>query len=274
VVPQHNRRPRPIVDYTYSQLNHATKRIAPSEAMQFGRALDRLLHKIHHVNRAYGPVYLIKVDLADGFYRVPLAASDLPSLAVAFPNAPSEPPLVALPLALPMGWVLSPPYFCAFTESVADLANQSLRLQPSAPPTHPLSIIADNPNNEPEPTSLPPQTTWHRDPFSAITPQQPLAYVDIYMDDFVAIAQGSPSTLSAVRSTVFHAIDEVFRPLQPSDQSSTRKHPISLKKLHLGDGKWQTRRTILGWVIDTDRETIELPPHRAARLASSNGKNT
>lgn len=39
VVPQRDRRPRLIVDYSYSGVNHETVRLAPPEAMQFGRTL-------------------------------------------------------------------------------------------------------------------------------------------------------------------------------------------------------------------------------------------
>jgi hypothetical protein len=39
VVPQQDRRPRTISDYTFFGLNHETVPVAPSECMQFGRAL-------------------------------------------------------------------------------------------------------------------------------------------------------------------------------------------------------------------------------------------
>jgi hypothetical protein len=126
VVPQQDRRPHPIVNYSFYNINRDTLSLSPSESMQFGSAFDRLLHKIHHANQEYGPVYLIKVDLADGFYRVRLAPSHIPSLGVAFPNLLHEPPVVALPLVLPVGWVSSPPFFCALTETAADLANTSI----------------------------------------------------------------------------------------------------------------------------------------------------
>jgi hypothetical protein len=90
--------------------------------------------------------------------------------------------------------------------------------------------------------------------------------VDIYMDDFIVLAQGNATTLANVCSTVFHAIDEVFRPLHLSDKPYHRTDPISHKKLNKGDARWNTRKTILGWVVDTERETVELPPHRADRL--------
>ena len=70
VVPQHDRRPRTISDYSYFLINDETLKLAPPEAMQFGRALQRLLGYIHRANPRYGPVYMSKIDIADGFYRL------------------------------------------------------------------------------------------------------------------------------------------------------------------------------------------------------------
>ena len=112
VVPQRDRRPRVIVDYTFNGVNQATLRLAPTEAMQFGRALDRLLYRVWTTDPTHGPVYILKLDLADGFYRVPLSQAAIPALGVLLPG-PDK--LVALPLVLPMGWSESPPFFCAVT---------------------------------------------------------------------------------------------------------------------------------------------------------------
>jgi hypothetical protein len=49
-----------------------------------------------------------------------------------------------------------------------------------------------------------------------------------------------------------------------------RKRPtgtILLKKLLKGDGSWNTQKLILGWIMDTICQTIELPPHRKETLA-------
>jgi hypothetical protein len=43
VIPQRERRPRPIIDYTYNGINQTALDIAPLQAMQFGNALQRLL---------------------------------------------------------------------------------------------------------------------------------------------------------------------------------------------------------------------------------------
>jgi hypothetical protein len=44
-VPQRDRRPRLINDLTFYEINKQTIRLAPSEVMQFGKALERVLHK-------------------------------------------------------------------------------------------------------------------------------------------------------------------------------------------------------------------------------------
>jgi hypothetical protein len=126
VVPQRDRRPRIIVDYSAYGLNAETVKLAPREAMQFGKALERILQAIVDADPTFGPVQMIKVDIADGFYRVWLNVHDIPKLAVALPTLHGEEPLVALPLVLPMGWTESPPYFCATTETVADITNRRL----------------------------------------------------------------------------------------------------------------------------------------------------
>ena len=49
-VPQHDRHPRLIVDLSFYGINADTVKLAPHEAMQFGRALERLLFCIRHAN--------------------------------------------------------------------------------------------------------------------------------------------------------------------------------------------------------------------------------
>jgi hypothetical protein len=71
--------------------------------MQFSHALDCILHEILLANPAFGPVFLIKLNISDGFYRIALAVDDIPKLSVAFPTPNDADPLVAFPLVLPMG---------------------------------------------------------------------------------------------------------------------------------------------------------------------------
>ena len=263
LVPQRGRRPRTISDYSYFGVNEDTALMAPKEAMQFGRTLPRLLWHIHRANPRFGPVYMSKIDLADGFYRVWLNPEDTPALAVLFPSRPGEPDLIGIPLTLPMGWAESPPYFCAATETVADLANMELQ-QPtgiaSARKTpHRLDVLSECSGGETH--AVNPKV-----PESSNTPlKRPIRYWDIYVDDFCGLVQGNPWVRRAVKRILLTALDRVFRPLDSMDPSC-RQEPASIKKMKKGDAKWTTVKTLLGWLVDTVEKTITLPTHRVERL--------
>jgi hypothetical protein len=265
VVPQRDRRPRWIVDYSFYGINNETLPLIAEDAMQFGHALARILRHVLLADPQHGPVYLLKIDIADGFYRIDLNINDVPKLGVVFPTPQGVEPLVALPLVLPMGWRNSPPAFCTATETIADLANQSLRECKEIPQPHPLSPRASACD------SLTPEKQAHPESFPTVVPDPSLprpapatAEIDVYVDDFVAIAQGTASRLNQVRDTLLYSIDTVFRPNDDTDLQ--RAEPISLKKLDKGDGSWSTRHTILGWDIDTMAMTISLPQYRVERL--------
>jgi hypothetical protein len=343
-IPQRDRRPRLIVNLSFYGLNDVTVRLSPAEAMQFGRTLKRIMYRIRHANPKFGPVYLNKIDISDGFYRVPLNADMALKLACMLPREPGEPPLVAIPLALPMGWVESPPAFCAVTETIADMANARMHLkyapphrleadadtkppaepteakkaatkpiEPTAPteakkaptkpfepenfvpgatpatapieakkaPTEPFDqangVPEPNPATQPTEATTPvPDPTPTPEPTTAVpslpTPapttrqplEKPLNYVDLYVDDFCNLIQGDQRRRRMARRVLFHTIDEVLKPLDPAHKF--HQEPTSVKKLRKGDGYWETRKIILGWLIDTINQTIELPAHRIARL--------
>jgi hypothetical protein len=91
----------------------------------------------HDTDPRYGPVYLAKIDITDGFYRIWLQQADILKFGIALhcialPTLPGQPQLITFPLALPMGWVESPPYFTALTETACGLANN----QPTARALH------------------------------------------------------------------------------------------------------------------------------------------
>jgi hypothetical protein len=90
---------------------------------------------------------MCKIDLKDGLHRVWLEETGIPNLAVAFPRCKGEEPMVAFPLVLPaMGWEDSPPWFCAATKTVADLAN-ALPFDHDLPP-HPMEELSETPMGE------------------------------------------------------------------------------------------------------------------------------
>jgi hypothetical protein len=88
-------------------------------------------------------------------------------------------------------------------------------------------------------------------PPTALSQTRPLSYVDIYIDDFIGLAQ-QPITTTTL-CTLLHAIDSVFR---------NYPHPLN----HPNCKQIISAMIILGWLLDTAAGTIALPPHKAARL--------
>jgi hypothetical protein len=204
VVPQRSRRPRPIMDYSFTGVNPQSLPISPTHAMQLGHTLPRLLQSIAYADPTHGPPLLMKLDLADGYYRVRLTPQAALELAVVLPG-PGNSSYVGIPLCLPMGWTHSPPYFCAFTETATDLANHALLSN------HPWTTTAHTLEEASQAAALPIMQSFS--PTIVHPPtmhsQPPLGLVDVYIDDFIGVAQ--QPVQQAVLRVMFHAISRIFR---------------------------------------------------------------
>ena len=283
---ERERRPRLVVDHTFFGVNQHTLEFAPKEAMQFGMTLPRLLYNIRKANPKFGPVYVSKYDVKDGFYRLQLRPCDAPLLATVLPRYEGEPQLIGIPLVCTMGWVNSPPTFCSMSETICDIANHRMHLR-HAPPhrldqaaetspetkeivPNPLLVSAEptaakqDSTNEATPTSPVPSLPTPQDNPSSHPHSAPLRQMDVFVDDFIGLAQGSHNELQTVRRHLLHSVDHVLD--QPRPEEVTRAEAVSMKKLLKGDGKWATRKQVLGWIIDTIQGTLEIPTHRIELL--------
>jgi hypothetical protein len=255
VVPQCDRHPRPIMDYSYNGVNQASVRLAPNPAMQFGGAFQRILQRLAYCNPLWGPPLLAKIDLADGYYRVSLSPAAALQLAVCLPPDGAGEPLLGIPLRLPMGWSLSPPYFCAFTETCADLNNA---LQPTTV-SHPYLTATDPQLDLPAHPHFSPSAQF---PFNPAPPDRPIEYTDVCIDDFLLAVQ-RPQHVRLMHSLLHH-LPSVFR--DPTD--SPWRANVSVSKVQKGDATFSTEKVILGWHLDTHNMTVHLPSHRVNRLSA------
>ena len=283
---ERERKPRLLCDHSWDwgwpSINQSTEAHAPPEAMQFGDTFLRLLYAIRHANPRYGPVRSSKSDVKDGFYRLFLRALDCLRLAVILPKYEGEPQLVGIPMACTMGWVQSPPTFCTMSETVCDEANRMFQASPSHAPPHRLektAAVGDDLSKDmsPRPTetleaatdlalagipTIPPPEDVA--PPSNCPSNKPLGLTDVFVDDFIQLGQGGPRRMKALRRHLFHAVDKVLA--RPEVSPDKRREALSLKKMLQGDGCWSTRKVLLGWIVDTVRQTLELPPHRKQAL--------
>jgi len=192
VVLQQEQCPWTIANYTFSGVNGDTVPLTDHLPLQFGQALQHILHCIMESDPAHGPVHIIKIDLADGFYQIFLAPHHIPLLGVAFPMPPGQVTLVTFQLALLMRWTSLLPLFCAATETITDLTNHAL-CQGTHQPPHQLEQLAD-PVLIKLTTSMQQGTAPARCIPHNLT-SGPLAWSDIFVADHLALAQGTAEQL-------------------------------------------------------------------------------
>ena len=145
-----------------------------------------------------------------------------------------------------MGRVESPPQFCAVTETVVDLSYTSLREKTQRLHTpHQLDQVSVS-------------TVYGIDIHISghlkinknlvVESKGVLAYIDIFVDDFLGITQGNKARQEEVKRTLLHLLDDVLRPLSPTNLP-TRQDSASLKKMKQGDSTWATKKFFWGGLL-------------------------
>jgi len=94
---------------------------------------------------------------------------------------------------------------------------------------------------------------------------QPIQYTDVYLDDFIALAQhpNLPRTLHHTVSGILSVFHDKPLPHDPV----ARMHIISTSKMAKGDAAWSTEKVVLGWLLNSATGTLQLQPHKAVRLS-------
>lgn len=271
-IPHKSRDYRKILDLSFAldellSVNESTDEPdAPLHSMnELGWVLPRLIHAMATLSTDDGPLLMCKVDLKDGFWRMVVPTEEEENFAYVLPTAnDGDEIMIVIPCALQMGWKLSPPYFCAATETARDVAQVMLDEPTSKLPPHPLEQ-----KMLPEETKawLEARTTWTaeetcKDDAPGTNLNQLL---EVYMDDFIGLIQSKePQAILHFSRAILHGIHSVFPP--PNITNHSGADPISEKKLDAGDGLWEVRKEILGWIFDGVNRTIELPPEKVDKM--------
>ena len=141
------------------------------------------------------------------------------------PNHPGKPVEIVVPAALQMGWALSPPFFCAASETARDVGEQLVHEPVGALPEHPLEAMT-----MPEALQLPRIGT-------AKEGAAFLHMLEVFVDNFVQLAQTTDEkALRHCSRAVLHGIHSVFP--SPSVTGHNGADPVSIKKLLKGEGVW------------------------------------
>jgi hypothetical protein len=255
MIPHKSRKYRAILDLSYClwvagyllpSVNDATKQCAPEEAIaQIGTVLPRIIEALARADPNNGPVMMMKVDLKDGFWRIMCQEGQEWNFGYVLPNHPGQPVEIVVPAALQMGWALSPFFFCAASETARDVGESLVREPVGTLPEHPQENLT-----MPKPVALPKIDTERNG-------RDFLHMLEAFVDDFIQLAQTTnEEALRHCSRAVLHAIHSVFPP--PNVTGHNGDDPVSLKKLMEGEGVWEVRKEILGWIMDGATMCIEL----------------
>ena len=248
MIPHKSRKYRAILDLSFSiklqdntripSVNETTIKTAPRGAIdQIGHSLQRIIHAFANTEQD-AKIFLAKWDIKDGFWRLDCETGQEWNFAYVLPSETPDNPQLVIPTSLQMGWIESPPYFCAASETARDVAQQYLQTPIGSLESHKFEHLT-TPHN----SALP------------LTDSTPLRFMlEVYMDDFIGLA--IPTSLSQLRhyaNAVMYGIHDIFPP--DTDDASD---PISVKKLYKREGEWATVKDILGLTFDGNTKTLWL----------------
>jgi hypothetical protein len=105
-------------------VNNTTIKTAPSRAInQLGHSLSRIIHAFAEAADD-DKIFMAKWDVKDGFWHMDYREGEQWNFAYMLPQPTGTPIVLVIRSPLQMGWVESPPSFCAATETSCDVATQ------------------------------------------------------------------------------------------------------------------------------------------------------
>ena len=261
MIPHKSRGFRAILDLSFKlrlknggmlpSVNEGTTLEAPAGAIdQLGHSLSRIIHAFAEAEDD-AKIFMAKFDIKDGFWRLSCETGEEWNFCYVLPQEEGEPTRLVVPTSLQMGWVESPPYFCAASETARDVATQYLETKVGSLQGHKFEKYTME--NEAV-KNLPVQGD-----------NDDLRYfVDVYVDDFIPMAIAtSQEQLRHVANAVMQGIHDVFPACEIDENDS-----ISLKKLKKLEGEWALVKDVLGFTFDGDKKTMILEePKREFLLA-------
>ena len=150
------------------------------------------------------------------------------------PQEEGQPPKLVIPTSPQMGWIKSPPYFCAASNTARNVAEDYVETPIGSIDNHKCVHHAAQGKD----FDLLPATS---------TSEKRLNYmVEVYVDDFISLATPtSREQLVHVANAVMSGIHDVF----PADKDDSNDS-LSLKQILKLESMWALHKDILGFAFD------------------------
>ena len=204
---------------------------------QLGWVIRRIVTTMANNYNTKHPFLFSKCDIKDGFWRLSVNHHDAWNFCYVLPP---KNPGTSIPHALQMGWAESPPFFCAATETARDIIQQYYTTFTHIP-QHPLESYL---YNQQQTAKQPPATHATK--------------IEVYVDDFITCTNNrTPTHLKHLSRAILVGIHSIFPP--PKVSGHTGDDPVSKTKLQKNEGLFEPQKEVLGWHIDGQNFTIQLP---------------
>ena len=107
-------------------VNSTTTKIAPKGAInQLGHSLNCIIHAFAEAEED-AHIFMAKWDIKYGFWRLDVEEGAEWNFSYVLPQHPGEPIYLLVPTSFQMGWVESPPFFCAALETARTIMKLNL----------------------------------------------------------------------------------------------------------------------------------------------------
>jgi hypothetical protein len=194
-------------------VNDTTTKTAPGGAIdQIGDCLSRIIHAFAEADDD-ATIFMAKWDIKDGFWRMDCREGKEWNFAYVLPQHEGQPVRLVIPTLLQIGWVESPPYFCAAMETARDTASEYIETRMGTRLRHKFEHFAMG-------------SADYAALSQASGDEQQLRYMlEMYVDDFISLV--IPTTQEHIRhvaNAILEGIHDVFPPDSDDDND-----PISQK---------------------------------------------
>jgi hypothetical protein len=186
-------------------------------------------------------VFMAKFDIKDGFWRLNCAEGEEWNFSYVLPQDEGMPVKLVVPSSLQMGWVESPPNFCAASETAREVASQYTEMAIGSLPAHKFTKYVMN--------------NVHVQALPEKVDDNEFRYLEeVYVNDFLALAIAlSQEQVLHVAQALLMGIHDLF-PADDDDEND----PILLKKLKKLEGEFALEKEMLGFDFDGVAKTMIL----------------
>jgi hypothetical protein len=263
MIPHKSRKFRAILDLSFNlfhkgmkhpSVNEETKHQSKHESMaQLGLTIKRIIATMAKNIDHTRPFKFSKIDIKDGFWRMAVNNENAWNFCYVLPQSKSSQNIdeieIVVPNSLQMGWCESPPFFCASSETARDVIDKLLT-QKTDLPKH---------RFEEHMVPQPSKTT------TTETNDHSTTLIEVFVDDFIGMTNDiTTKNLTKISRAMIHGVHSVFPP--PEISGHNGHDPVSLAKLIKGEGAWEYRKEVLGWILDGQTFTLQLPESKCKAI--------